>query len=259
MVQAYLKASNQGRLPANARQIMNASRPLVLVLTGRKSWKKSSYFTQKLLPDFLDAHPDLTAAWNVVFDDRGHLIEPHTQHCVDLGTLAVRGYIRRWHTDVPSEVGAVALDHRCPTMGPTNRYAYAVFIEKEGFYPLLEAARIAERCDLTIMSTKGMSVTAARPLVEQLSEQGMTILVCHDFDNSGFSILHMLQSDTRHYTFKTRPKMIDLGLRLAEMRAMDLDSARVGYDNQAEPRINRRAWVATKEGDVLVPRSSGGG
>jgi hypothetical protein len=260
MVEAYLKASDEGRLPANARQIMYAARPLVLELTGGKSWKKSSYFTQKLLPDFLEAHPDLTASWDVVFDDRGHLIEPHTQHRVGLGTLAVRGYIRRWHADVPSEIDAIELDHRCPTMGPANRYAYALFIEKEGFYPLLEAAQIAERYDLTIMSTKGMSVTAARQLVETLSEQGVTILVCHDFDKSGFSILHTLPSDTRRYKFRTRPKVIDLGLRLADVRAMDLDSERVDYDSQVDPRIKLRECGATEEEcNVLVRRSPLGG
>jgi hypothetical protein len=35
-----------------------------------------------------------------------------------------------------------------------------------------DAAQIAERYDLALMSTKGMSVTAARQLVEALLEQG---------------------------------------------------------------------------------------
>ena len=32
-----------------------------------------------------------------------------------------------------------------------------LFIEKEGFLPLFEAVHLAERYDLAIMSTKGMS------------------------------------------------------------------------------------------------------
>src|ERR1700759_3498962 len=52
-----------------------------------------------------------------------------------------------------------------PTMGPQHRYAAVLFIEKEGFAPLLRAARIAERFDIAIMSTKGMSTTAARQLL----------------------------------------------------------------------------------------------
>ena len=42
-----------------------------------------------------------------------------------------------------------------------------LYIEKEGFDPLIEQAQIAERHDLAIMSCKGMSVTAARELVDR--------------------------------------------------------------------------------------------
>jgi hypothetical protein len=178
---------------------------------------------------------------------------------VGLGTLAVRNYIRRWQADVPSEVDTIELDHRCPTMGPANRYAYALFIEKEGFYPLLEAAQIAQRFDVAPMSTKGMSVTAARQLVERLSGQGVTILVCHDFDKSGFSILHTLQSNTRRYTFRTRPKVIDLGLRLTDVRTMGLESEEVDYDSKVDPRINLRACGASEEEcNFLVHRAAHG-
>ncbi|MGH7271557.1 MAG: hypothetical protein ACREJ3_14095, partial [Polyangiaceae bacterium] len=51
MAAAYGKASANGTLPANARQIMYAARPSVLERTGGRSWKSSSYFTQHLLPD----------------------------------------------------------------------------------------------------------------------------------------------------------------------------------------------------------------
>ena len=58
---------------------MYAARPGVQRLTGKeKPWKKSSYFTQHLLVDFMEEHPDLTASWDVVFDDRCRLREPHT-------------------------------------------------------------------------------------------------------------------------------------------------------------------------------------
>jgi hypothetical protein len=248
MVTAYLAASAQGTLPANARQVMYAARPFILALTGGKSWKRSSYFTQTLLPDFVEAHSELTANWDVVFDDRGHFIEPHTQKRIGLGTVAVRDYIRQWHADVPIDIGSIELQHACPTKGPANRFRYALFVEKEGFYPLLEAARIAERFDVAPMSTKGMSVTAARQLVEALSRHGVTILVCHDFDASGFSIFHTLQSDTRRYQFKTRPKVVDLGLTLVDVQAMNLQSEPVDYRNaQKDPRINLRRCGATEE------------
>ena len=66
-------------------------------------------------------------------------------------------------------------------------YRFALFIDKEGFWPLLERAKIAGRYDLAILSTKGMSNTAARMLLEALADENVTILVTHDFDKSGLA------------------------------------------------------------------------
>ncbi|NJM13211.1 MAG: hypothetical protein HC889_16275, partial [Synechococcaceae cyanobacterium SM1_2_3] len=57
MEAAYLKASSNGTLPANARQIMYVARPLIIELTGKASpWKNDATFTQMLLPDFMRDH-----------------------------------------------------------------------------------------------------------------------------------------------------------------------------------------------------------
>jgi hypothetical protein len=259
MEQAYLEASAQGRLPANARQVMYAARPKILELTGGKCWRRSSYFTQVLLPNFMTAHPDLTASWDVVFDDRGHLIEPHTETRIGLGTLAVRRYLATWHTHVPGALGDYTLTHAVETTGPGNRYHFALFIEKEGFDALLEAAQIAARYDVAIFSTKGQSVTAARALVEALSQQGVTILVAHDFDKSGIEILHTLRTDTRRYTFQSTPKVIDLGLRLTDVQVMTLERERVDYNGaKHSPAVNLRVCGATEEECAFLVRREGG-
>src|SRR5262245_24340350 len=75
------------------------------------------------------------------------------------------------------------------------------------------------------MSTKGLSVTACRHLVEKLSREGVTLLVLHDFDKSGFSILSTLQRNTRRYRFHNKPTVIDLGIRLADVREFDLEAS----------------------------------
>jgi hypothetical protein len=85
------------------------------------------------------------------------------------------------------------------------------------------------------MSTKGMSVTAARKLAEAYAKQGVTILVLHDFDVSGFSVLHTLAHDTRRHQFKVRPKVVDLGLRLSDVAAMELDAEDVEFP----PRLKK--------------------
>lgn len=248
MATAYLKASAGGTLPANARQIMYAARPLVLQLTGGRCWddKNTGYFTQTLLNGYIDEHPEEAADWDVVFDARGHIAEPHTERRIDLGTLAVRRYVATWSSAI-SEAEQPTLAHAVATAGPGHRYRYALFIEKEGFTELLAASRLAERYDLAIMSTKGMSTTAARQLVEALSRQGVTILVAHDFDKAGFSILHTLRTNTWRYTFDAAPRVIDLGLRLADVQEMGLQSEPVEYDSKIDPRANLAESGATED------------
>jgi len=258
MERAYLKASAGGTLPANARQVMYAARPWVKDLTGGKCWKNSSYFTQHLLPDYVDSHPE-AESWNVVFDARGHIEEPHTGRKIGLGTVEVRQYIARW-TDNPTGLGLSEplLGFSAETSGPTHCYRWALFVEKEGFDHLWKARRIAERYDLAIMSTKGMSVTAARELVEELSKKGVTILVLHDFDKAGFSIVHTLQSDTRRYTFDTAPNVIDLGFRLEDIEGLERES--VTYNQETDPALNLRESGATeRECSELVQRRAWNG
>jgi DNA topoisomerase VI subunit B len=249
MEDAYLHASGNKADPANARQIMYAARPRVLELTGGKCWSKSSYFTQKLLPGFIEANPELTADWDVVFDARGRLIEPHTGRRIDLGTLEVRSYIGDWVSTYSDRPADITIPTRCPTRGPANRYRYVLFVEKEGFYPLLERHRIADRYDVAIMSTKGMSVTAARQLVDRLSEQGVTVLVLRDFDKAGFSIVHTLRTDSHRYKFRSKPNVLDIGLRLEDVHEWGLEplAEPVGYGTKMDPRVGLRAAGATEE------------
>jgi hypothetical protein len=267
MRRAYLETSDNGALPAQARQIMYKARPLVLELTGGKCWKQSSYFTQKLLPQYMDSHPGEAGDWDVVFDARGHIVEPFTEAQVGLGTLEVRDYVRGWAADFAEEPDPPSVDWLCPTSGPANRFRFALFVEKEGFGPLLARAQIAERFGVALMSTKGMTVTAARALIEDLSGQGVTILVIRDFDKAGFSIVHTMHSDTDRYTYRRRPNVIDLGLRLADVAQMQLASEQVEYGRRrgrkrlpVDPRINLRQCGATEEEcDYLVRRLMPGG
>ena len=153
MEQAYDKASTGRTLPANARQIMYAARGDILRLTG-KDKLSDVYFTQTLLPDYVAEHK-LEEGWDVVYDARGSLIEPHTEREIRLGTIEVRDYLdARPPLDPVIKVGGGSRSY--PTMGPENRYRNVLYIEKEGFAPLLSAARIAERFDIAIMSNKGV-------------------------------------------------------------------------------------------------------
>ena len=119
---------------------------------------------------------------------------------------------------------------RLPTCGPTNRYSAILFIEKEGFLPLFNEAKVAERFDVAIMSTKGLSVTAARELIDRVcGEHRIPLLVMHDFDKSGFSIIGTLRRDTPRYSFQNDIEVIDIGLRLDDVRKYDLQTETVSY------------------------------
>ena len=244
IAEAYQKASGDGHYPANARQIMYAARPAIQEITGQTL--NDTYFTQTLLPDYMRDHPDETAAWDVVYDARGHLWEPHTGEEVGLGTLGVRGYLSGMQRNTPTGISITlpAFSTQFPTSGPVNRYGTILYVEKEGFLPLLRQAGLAEQYDMAIMSSKGMGTTAVRALIENLSGL-VKILVLHDFDKSGFSIVGTLTRDTRRYAFKTAPQVIDLGLRLEDVEEWSLAAEDVINDN--DPTENLVMNGATAE------------
>ena len=200
---------------------MYAARGEILRLTGKQTLN-DQYFTQVLLPDFIEAHPGITADWDVVFDDRGTFIEPHTSRVVPLGTIEVRQYLgERPAPETPASVSAGLMS---PTSGPLNRYRDILFIEKEGFAALIAQAQIAERFDVAVMSTKGLSNTAARMLIDKLMQSGVErVFVLHDFDVAGFSIFGTLGKSSRRYRFENQATLVDLGLRLADVEAMRLE------------------------------------
>lgn len=241
MEAAYLKASGGGKYPAHARQIMYAARPFVQELTGTDMDDK--YFIKTLLPSYIE---EKGVAWNIVYDARGHFKEPHTGHTVALGTLAVREYLRGISGYRVSEPEFIIAENRYPTFGPKNRYQTILFIEKEGFMPLFEQIKLAERYDLAIMSTKGTSVTASRELVDSLCREGndVRLLVLHDFDKAGFSILQTLANDTWRYQFTNKIEVIDLGVRLADIAGLTAERVQhVGDD----PAKNLRENGATED------------
>jgi hypothetical protein len=219
MEQAYMEVSGNDTLPAEARQMMYKARPHIQKRTGREL--HDNYFTQTLLPNYLT---ETGVDWDVVYDARGHFSEPHGdgEH-FGVGTLEVRNYLESFHD--PELLEANVSQAKVKTNGPKGSFGALLFIEKEGFDPLLEAAKIAEKFDLALMSTKGMSVVAARKLADEMChDYDIPLLPLHDFDKAGFSIAGTLQRDTRRYEFKNKIRVIDLGLSLADVEGMGLES-----------------------------------
>ena len=113
--------------------------------------------------------------------------------------------------------------------------------------PLFEHVRLAERYDLAIASTKGMSVTACRELLDRMCGQEVPMFVLHDFDKAGFSILGTLRQNTRRYKFRSgAPAVIDLGLRLVDIGGLESEDT-FDQGGKSARRANLRANGATEE------------
>jgi hypothetical protein len=246
MQHAYLKASANGRLPAHARQIMYAARSYIQSHADRELGHKfDQYFTQQLLPEYIE---QMGVCWNVVYDARGNFTEPHTKENVPLGTLQVRRYLSQVHRHKVDKPEFSIWEKFYPTLGPQHRFGAILFIEKEGFMPLFKEVQLAERYDLAIMSTKGLSVTASRELVDQLcAVHAVPLLVLHDFDKAGFSIAGSLRRSTKRYRFGHghAANVIDLGLRLEDVAGLETET--VHCDSEWKARENLRENGATDE------------
>jgi hypothetical protein len=203
-----------------------------------------------LLIDYVEIHSGRTSGWNIVFDDRGHFAEPHTRHAFGLGTLNVRAYVRS--IAAPKVKEASLASTSVATRGPEGRYGGVLFVEKEGFMPLVEAARIGERFDLAITSSKGMSVTAARELIDHVcGKLGLPLYLLHDFDIAAFSISKTLTASSRRYWFQHSVKtIVDLGLRFADVEAEGLESEPVVQDK--DPGAVRRRLAINGATEVEI-------
>jgi len=232
MKRAYLHASANGTLPANSRQVMYAARPYVIENADREVNLATfgNYFSQVLLPEYMDDHPQSTADWDIVLDARGRFVEPHKGMSVPLGTLEVREYLSAVKEFAVEPLNFSAGDKSFPTLGPKNAFSAILFCEKEGFWPLFRKVRLAERHDLGIMSTKGLSVTASRLLIDMLAGvHKVPVYVLHDFDKSGFSIAATLGRSSQRYRYENKVNVIDLGLRLEDVEDKALDYEEVSF------------------------------
>jgi hypothetical protein len=251
MEECYEAVSGRRKLPAKARQIFYQARPKIMTMTDDKELRYG-YFSQTLLPDYIEEHPEKTNSWNVVYDARGHFEEPHTNRRIGCGTLEVRNYLQA--IKEPSIEAAGFSDANVDIIGPAGGFSGVLFCEKEGFNPLFRAVNLANRYDLMIISNKGLSVTAARQLIDDLcGNSGLPLFPLHDFDFDGFKIFGTLQRDTRRYQFLNTFEVVDLGLRLEDIDGLEREPAaatKMTEDTRREQLAKNGATSA--EIDILL-------
>ena len=106
-------------------------------------------------------------------DNRGTLYIPHSGETVTLGTLSVKKFQR-----------------------PSWMFNSVLYCEKEGFFPLLDAAQWPEKHDCALLTSKGFATYAVRDMLDLLSKTGepLTIYCIHDADGYGTMIYQSLQA-----------------------------------------------------------------
>ena len=239
--EAYAHASGQGKYTVSKRQMYYASREKFKEMTGRDI--DASYFSQTILVQYLNRHD---VDWKITADPRGTFVLPNTAHEVRIpvGTIAIEEYLRNRQADHEIDIGGQPIEW--PSERENERFAALLYIEKEGFEPLLKEARIAERFDLAIMSCKGQSVAAARMLVDHVcgGKNGVPLFIVHDFDKYGFEIAECLTTESYSaimqdrvaYHFENEINFIDFGLRLADVKKYKLASEGFKTNGNSYPR-----------------------
>jgi hypothetical protein len=249
MEAAYMAASADDTLPAKVRQIFYQARPKIMAMTDDKELVYN-YFSQTLLPDYIEEHG--VDDWNVVWDARGSFEEPHTNRRLGCGTLEVANYLA--NIKDPEIIKPEFSDAAVDIIGPAGGFGAILYVEKEGFDALFKAVDLASRYDLMIISNKGLSVTAARKLIDEIcGGRKLPLFVLHDFDVAGFMIFATLQRDTRRYQFENEIETIDLGLRLDDIAGLEREPAaasRTGASKLSEQLANNGA--TDDEADILL-------
>jgi hypothetical protein len=241
---AYMAASGNGSLPALARQVYYQARPRIMALTDDKELAYG-YFSQTLLPDYIEEH---RVDWRVVYDARGHFEEPHTNRRIGCGTFEVGNYL---HTAKdPDIVSADFAGANVDVIGPSGNISGILFYEKEGVNPLFRAVKLANRYDLMIISTKGVSVTAARRLIDDVcGNYDLPLFVLHDFDVAGFLILGTLQRDTRRFQFSSAVDVVELGFRVGDIEGLEREPAAA---TRIHPRLLRAQLAENGASDAEI-------
>src|SRR5215213_383076 len=206
----------------SARDLYYATRPLVYKHSDWDDGKELqySYFSQTILTEYQERHGLIPGLWR---DPRGSLHEPHTGRSIGLGTIEVANY-----------------------EFPEYTFDKILYVEKEGEWPKLQVARLAERYDMAIASAKGYPVEAVRELFARAEGGDYQLFVFHDADIDGYNIAHVMREATRwmpHHNVD----VVDIGLTVADAVDLGLDSEPFNRKKDMPWRTRRRLTQLERE------------
>ena len=190
------KASGNGASPFSQRQVLYALRPIVFAALGREL--TAGYFSG-LITDYEN---DVGEIEGMVREDRGSMVHPHDDFDMPLGTETVKEYER-----------------------PDWQFNKIIFIEKRGFFDVLQAADWPQRHDCALMTSKGFSTRAAKDLIDKLAEHDEPVWIgcVHDADSSGTMIYETLVGATKARGARNI-EIVNLGLEPWEADLMGLEA-----------------------------------
>ena len=206
----------------SARDLYYATRPLVYKHSDWDDGKELqySYFSQTILTEYQERHGLIPGLWR---DPRGSLHEPHTGRSIGLGTIEVANY-----------------------EFPEYTFDKILYVEKEGEWPKLQAARLAERYDMAIASAKGYPVEAVRELFARAEGGDYQLFVFHDADIDGYNIAHVMREATRRMPHHN-VDVVDIGLTVADAVDLGLDSEPFNRKKDMPWRTRRRLTQLERE------------
>jgi hypothetical protein len=206
----------------SARDLYYATRPLAYAHPGWDADKRLEYkyFSQTLLIEYQEQRGPISGLWR---DPRGNFHEPHTGSTLAIGTREIAAY-----------------------EFPEYSFDKILYVEKEGEWPKLQAARLAERYDMAIASAKGYPVEAVRELFSR-AEGGEYQLFCfHDADLDGYNIARVMREATRRMPGYS-VEVVDIGLTVEDALEMDLDPEPFSRDKDISRALLRKLSGVAKE------------
>lgn len=206
----------------SARDLYYATRPLAYAHYDWEGDKelKYEYFSQSLLTEYQQRRGPLEGLWR---DPRGHLHEPHTGDSLALGTREVASY-----------------------QFPEHTFDKILYVEKEGEWPKLQAAQLAERYDMAVASAKGYPVEAVRELFARAEGGDYQLFVFRDADIDGYNIARVMREATQRMPDHS-VDVVDIGLTVEDAVALNLEPEPFGRKKAIPWPLRRRLSDAAKE------------
>lgn len=215
----------------SARDLYYAARPLCYHHSEWEDGKELNYtyFSQQLLTEYQEERGPISGLWR---DPRGHLHEPRSLPCLACGA-------ERPSTPLGTrEVARYKF--------PEHTFDKILYVEKEGEWPKLQAARLAERYDMAVASAKGYPVEAVRELFSRAKRGDYQLFVFHDADIDGYNIARVMREATRRMPHH-RVDVKDIGLTVEDALQMGLDPEPFSRSKSLPSTLSRRLSDTARE------------